>query len=147
MTRQEVLERLKSVHDPEIPDLSIVDMGVVLDVLVSDDSVQVTLRPTYIACPALDWIRSAVETALAPSRAVVQYHMTASWSTADMSSEGRAQLKAFGIAPPQRAGEPVACPQCGSSDTEMTSAFGSTLCRAIYYCQRCQGPFEAWKTR
>lgn len=146
MTRQEVLDRLKSVHDPEIPGLSIVDMGVVLDVLVADDTVQVTLRPTYIGCPALDWIRSAVERALTPISALVRYDMTAMWSTADMSAEGRTQLKAFGIAPPPSAGEPMECPQCGSDDTQMTSPFGSALCRAIYYCPHCQEPFEAWKT-
>ena len=146
MTRQEVMNRLKSVHDPEIPGLSIVDMGAVLDVAVADDMVQVTLRPTYIGCPALDWIRSAVEKALAPAPALVRYEMTALWSTADMSSEGHAQLKAFGIAPPQPGDGPIACPHCGSDDTELTSPFGSALCRAIHYCRDCQEPFEAWKT-
>lgn len=146
MTKQEVLNRLKSVHDPEIPDLSIVDMGMVTDVVVTDDTVRVTLRPTYIGCPALDWIRTAVENALEPATARIQFDMTAMWSTSDLSPEGRAKLQAFGIAPPRLDGEEVECPQCGSDNTHMTSQFGPTLCRAIYYCQHCQVPFEAWKT-
>ncbi|NMP22804.1 1,2-phenylacetyl-CoA epoxidase subunit PaaD [Sulfobacillus harzensis] len=146
VTRQEVLHRLQAVHDPEIPDLSIVDMGMVTDVVVTNDSVEVTLRPTYIGCPALDWIKSAVERALEPTIAEVQFNMTALWSTSDLSEQGRDRLKRFGIAPPREGGEAVECPHCGSDDTHMTSPFGSTLCRSIYYCQHCQVPFEAWKT-
>ncbi len=146
MTSDQVLDRLKSVHDPEIPDLSIVEMGMVMAVSVSDDAIRVTLRPTYIGCPALDWIRIGVENALKPAAASVQFDMGAIWSASDITPEGKAKLQAFGIAPPQLDSQPVRCPQCGSENTRRTSQFGSTLCRSMYYCEHCQEPFEAWKT-
>jgi ring-1,2-phenylacetyl-CoA epoxidase subunit PaaD len=146
MTRDEVLDRLKAVDDPEIPGLSIVDMGMVTAILVTDGDVRVTLRPTYIGCPALDVIRTAVERALKPARAWVAFDMTAPWSTEDVTAKGKDALKAFGIAPPRPPSLQVECPECGSENTRMTSPFGSTLCRAVYYCEQCHVPFEAWKT-
>lgn len=145
MTKQDVLDRLKTVNDPEIPGLSIVDLGMVIAVAVQDDSIQVTLRPTYLGCPALDWIRAAVERALRPMAASVQYNMTDLWSATDITVDGRASLKAFGIAPANEDRPVIECPQCGSEETHMTSPFGSARCRTIYYCDTCRQPFEAWK--
>lgn len=147
MTRQEVLDRLRSVYDPEIPGLSIVDMGLVASVSVMEDKVEVILRPTFIACPALDWIRRHAEEALSPLEAHVEFDVSRAWSSADMSAGGRDMLQSFGIAPPPtRDAGTVPCPLCGSNQTACSSPFGSALCRAQYYCHECQQPFEAWKT-
>jgi ring-1,2-phenylacetyl-CoA epoxidase subunit PaaD len=146
MTRADVLERLRTVHDPEIPDLSIVDLGMVAGVAVADDEVHITLKPTFIGCPALDWIRTDIEQAVGPLRAWVQYDMTSIWTTDDLTEDARSVLKAFGIAPPPNHNGRLQCPLCGGADTHQTSPFGSTLCRAMYYCQGCQQPFEAWKS-
>ncbi|MCL5116775.1 MAG: phenylacetate-CoA oxygenase subunit PaaJ [Firmicutes bacterium] len=145
MTPEEVWERLHTVPDPEIPGLSIVDLGMVVSVEV-DPTVRIVLRPTFIGCPALDWMRAHVEEALAPHPAEVEFAMTMAWSTTDISEDGRRKLQEFGVAPPHTGDTPVPCPLCGSSDTRRQAAFGSTLCRASYYCEGCHQPFEAWKT-
>lgn len=146
MTRDDVWERLRTVPDPEIPDVNIVDLGMIAGILISEGDVHITLRPTFLGCPALDWIRASIEKALDPITTWVQFDMTSNWTAELITPHGRRQLQAFGIAPPVRDSRDVVCPLCGSHATHRTSPFGPTVCRAVYYCQGCEQPFEAWKT-
>ena len=137
---------LGSVSDPEIPTVSIVDLGLVHDIRVDPDTVTVELLPTFVACPALEVIRSTVEEALAVlDRAVtVKFVRTVPWTSDRLTAAGCQGLKAAGIAPPA---EPhnVRCPYCDSATIAMDSAFGPTLCRSLFYCRSCRQPFEAFK--
>ena len=138
---------LRTVHDPEIPTVSIVDLGLVHDVRVGPDGgVAVELLPTFVACPALEVIRSTVADALAGlGRPVeVTFVRTVPWTTERLTDAGRAGLAAAGIAPPSAVAD-VRCPYCDSADVAMDSAFGPTLCRSLFYCRSCRNPFEAFK--
>jgi ring-1,2-phenylacetyl-CoA epoxidase subunit PaaD len=142
-----VLAILRSVHDPEIPTVSIVDLGLVHDVRREPDGgVAVDLLPTFVACPALELIRSTVEEALAsfgrPVR--VAFVRTVPWTTDRLTPAGRVGLRAAGIAPPTSLDD-VRCPFCDSGEVAMDSAFGPTLCRSLFYCRSCRNPFEAFK--
>ncbi|MGP9811719.1 1,2-phenylacetyl-CoA epoxidase subunit PaaD [Rhodopseudomonas sp. NSM] len=146
-----------TVVDPEIPVLTIADLGVLRDISVNDGRVEVTITPTYSGCPAMNMITLEIETALARAGigdASVRTVLAPAWTTEWMSAEGRAKLKDYGIAPPQAAtgrralfGAPseVACPQCGSIDTEQLSEFGSTSCKALWRCRSCREPFDYFK--
>ena len=137
---------LRHVADPEIPTVSIVDLGLVHDVRVQADQVAVDLLPTFVACPALDVIRSTVAEALTrfgrPVR--VAFTFAVPWTTDRLTDAGRAGLAAAGIAPPA-APDDVRCPYCASGAVSMDSAFGPTLCRSLFYCRDCRQPFEAFK--
>jgi ring-1,2-phenylacetyl-CoA epoxidase subunit PaaD len=138
---------LYTVHDPEIPTVSIVDLGLVHDVRPeADGRIAVELLPTFVACPALEVIRSTVADALAVlGRPVdVSFTFAVPWTTDRLTEAGRAGLRAAGIAPPA---DPAAvhCPFCGSSTVTMDSAFGPTLCRSLFFCRSCRQPFEAFK--
>lgn len=141
MTESEIWDRLGTVPDPEVPNLSIVDLGMVVS--VRHDPLEVVLRPTFVGCPALSWIADQVKHALGPVD--VRYDMTHPWSSQEISAEGRHKILEFGIAPPKNDKGPVACPFCASDKTRRMSQFGSALCRASYYCDQCHQPFEAWK--
>lgn len=134
---------LAEVPDPEIPALSIVDLGLVEQVTVADTAIGVELLPTFIGCPALDAIRDAVAVRLAPfGRPVhVHYSYTVPWTTDRMTPVATEALRASGIAPPGAR----ACPWCGSTDVVRENLFGPTLCRSLHYCRRCRQPFEAFK--
>ena len=143
----DVVGLLATVHDPEIPTVSIVDLGLVHDVRVEPDgAIAVELLPTFVACPALELIRSTVVDALAIlGRPVdVSFTFAVPWTTERLTEEGRAGLARAGIAPPA---EPAAvrCPFCASGDVAMDSAFGPTLCRSLFYCRGGRQPFEAFK--
>jgi ring-1,2-phenylacetyl-CoA epoxidase subunit PaaD len=144
------------VFDPEIPVLTLEDLGVLRGVERRDGRIVVELTPTYTGCPATLAIRLAVEAALAEAGladARVETVLAPPWSTDDISEEGRRKLKAFGIAPPGRArgvralfaDEAVACPKCGSTHTAKISEFGSTPCKALWRCESCAEPFDAFK--
>lgn len=138
---------LATVHDPEIPTVSIVDLGLVHDVRVdADDRISVELLPTFVACPALEVIRSTVREALAElGRPVdVSFTFAVPWTTERLTPSGRAGLARAGIAPPASPDD-VTCPLCGSANVAMDSAFGPTLCRSLFYCRDCRQPFEAFK--
>jgi ring-1,2-phenylacetyl-CoA epoxidase subunit PaaD len=146
-TLTRVRAALRTVHDPEIPTVSIVDLGLVHDVRVEPDGrVAVELLPTFVACPALDVISASVEEALgAVGRPVdVRFVRTVPWTTDRLTDAGRAGLRAAGIAPPAEPSA-VRCPWCDSDQIAMDSAFGPTLCRSLYYCRDCRQPFEAFK--
>ncbi|MBA2719198.1 MAG: phenylacetate-CoA oxygenase subunit PaaJ [Chloroflexi bacterium] len=141
-----VRARLATVHDPEIPTVSIVDLGLVHDVRVSDDRISVELLPTFVACPALEVIRSTVVDALVGlgRPADVTFTFAVPWTTERLNDAGRAGLRAAGIAPPSEPAD-VRCPYCASASVAMDSVFGPALCRSLFYCRGCRQPFEAFK--
>jgi ring-1,2-phenylacetyl-CoA epoxidase subunit PaaD len=140
----EVWDWLGQVPDPEIPVLSLVDLGVIRDVRIEDGACVVAVTPTYSGCPASAIINLDIETALR-ARGVenirLERRLSPPWTTDWMSETGRAKLRDYGIAPP---GE-RACPRCGSPDTRKVSQFGSTPCKAAYVCEDCREPFDLFK--
>ncbi len=141
-----VREALRAVHDPEIPTVSIVDLGIVECVSVAPDAIHVELLPTFVGCPALDIIRDSVIEALAPlgQPVTVDFTWRVPWTSDRISEVGRARLAASGFAPPAEP-EDVRCPYCQSDHVAMDSAFGPTACRSLFYCRDCRQPFEAFK--
>ena len=155
--RRRALEIAGEVPDPEIPVLTIADLGVLRDARVDDaGGVEVDITPTYSGCPAMNAIALHVETALAEAGIPARTRLVLSpaWTTDWMTEAGRAKLRDYGIAPPApRAGrralfgadEAGACPRCGSVDTEKLSEFGSTACKALWRCTACREPFDYFK--
>ncbi|SFI73216.1 1,2-phenylacetyl-CoA epoxidase subunit PaaD [Bradyrhizobium sp. Gha] len=154
--RQRAWEAAASVVDPEIPVLTIADLGVLRDVIVDGDHVEVAITPTYSGCPAMNMIALEIEVALERAgfrHPKVRTVLSPAWTTDWMSEEGRRKLRAYGIAPPlasrsRRAlfGEQaIVCPQCGSGNTELLSEFGSTSCKALWRCKACREPFDYFK--
>jgi ring-1,2-phenylacetyl-CoA epoxidase subunit PaaD len=144
----DVRAALTEVPDPEIPVLSVVDLGIVHRVEVGTDGIDVTILPTFVGCPALDIIRASIADQLGsrfarPVRVETSFEVP--WTSDRISPAGRAALKAAGIAPPA-APEDVRCPHCSSADVVMDSAFGPTQCRSLFYCRNCREPFEALKS-
>jgi ring-1,2-phenylacetyl-CoA epoxidase subunit PaaD len=153
------MQWLAQVSDPEIPVLSIVDLGVVREVAWQGGTCVVTVTPTYSGCPAMREIEQGIVAALAAQGVhdvSVQTRLAPAWTTDWMSERGRAALRGYGIAPPaeravdvsgisRRALPAVACPLCGSLDTRMLSGFGSTSCKALYRCNTCREPFDYFK--
>jgi ring-1,2-phenylacetyl-CoA epoxidase subunit PaaD len=144
------------VVDPEIPVLTIADLGVLRDVKVENGVVEAVITPTYSGCPAMGVIALEVELALARAGFAapkVTTVLSPAWTTDWMSAEGKAKLKAYGIAPPVAGGgrralfgdDAVQCPRCGSAKTEKISEFGSTACKALYRCRTCAEPFDYFK--
>lgn len=142
-----------AVVDPEVPVLSIDDLGVLRQVTVSDDGVEVVITPTYSGCPAMDAIREDVVRALAAAGfgdVRVRLELSPAWTTDWISAAGRTALKEYGIAPPSAAGPvslrlSVKCPHCGSLDTREVAHFGSTSCKALFVCRGCGEPFDHFK--
>jgi len=154
--RAEAWRVASSVVDPEIPVLSIADLGVLRDVTVEGSQVTVTITPTYSGCPAMAMITTEIQLALAKAGfadAKVELVLHPAWSTDWMTDAGREKLRAYGIAPPaQGTGrralfgiDRVACPRCGSTDAEELSAFGSTSCKALWRCRSCREPFDYFR--
>jgi ring-1,2-phenylacetyl-CoA epoxidase subunit PaaD len=146
VTEQNVMDILKTVMDPEIPGLSIVDLGLVHKVDIADGQVTVELIPTFMGCPALADIEARVAQALKAYRPTVRFVYDEPWTSERISSQGRRRLINFGVAPPTPLPHPVTCPLCGSVNTRRLSDFGPSLCRAVYYCDGCQQPFEQIKS-
>ena len=139
---------LEAVPDPEIPVLSLVDLGVIRDVAWQGDTLSVTVTPTYSGCPATRIINEDIETALRShgvEKVALKRQISPAWSTDWLSDAGREKLLKYGIAPPQAAGQPAACPQCGGHDLERVSQFGSTPCKALWRCKSCAEPFDYFK--
>jgi ring-1,2-phenylacetyl-CoA epoxidase subunit PaaD len=161
LTESEVWEALAEVPDPEIPVVSVVDLGLVHAVELNGDRLRVKLLPTFVGCPALDLIREAVAERLAGMAPVVEVEMTFAvpWTSDRITAEGRRKLRDSGFAPPGPASatgarplfatisvRPTAtCPWCGSDDTALENLFGPTLCRTLFWCNRCRQPFEQFK--
>jgi ring-1,2-phenylacetyl-CoA epoxidase subunit PaaD len=147
VTSADVLEVLGTVHDPEIPAISIVDLGIVERAEVTPAGrIEVELLPTFVGCPALEVIRASVEDALAPLGLPMSVEFTwrVPWTSDRITEVGRARLAAVGFAPPADPAE-VRCPYCASERVVMDSAFGPTQCRSLFYCRACRQPFEAFK--
>jgi ring-1,2-phenylacetyl-CoA epoxidase subunit PaaD len=147
-----------AVLDPELPVLSIADLGILRDVAMAEDgAVVVTITPTYSGCPAMDVIRRDVEDAVRAAgfaRVAVRTVLSPAWTTDWLTESGRQALQDYGIAPPSRrttSTRPVAlslsvrCPQCGSPDTRESSRFGSTACKSLWVCNACREPFDHMK--
>lgn len=154
--RQRAWDAAAQVVDPEIPVLTIADLGVLRDVSVHDGEIEVAITPTYSGCPAMNMIAVEIEVALERAgfrKPTVRTVLSPAWTTDWMSDDGRRKLKDYGIAPPQAGSgrralfgvEQVACPQCGSTDTERLSEFGSTSCKALWRCKSCREPFDYFK--
>ena len=138
---------LAEVADPELPAVSVVDLGIVDRVEVGPDRIAVDLLPTFIGCPALDLIRSAVEDRLlAFGRPVdVEFVSRVAWTSERITPDGLERLRRAGIAAPQDDPAATRCPHCGSGDIAMDNLFGPTQCRSLFYCRGCRQPFEAIK--
>jgi len=154
--RQRAWEVAAGVVDPEIPVLTIADLGVLRDVAIKHGCVEVAITPTYSGCPAMNMIKLEIELALERGgfrNSKVRTVLSPAWTTDWMSEDGRRKLREYGIAPPQAASsrralfgvEQVKCPQCGSGDTEVLSEFGSTSCKALWRCKSCREPFDYFK--
>ncbi|MEM7441200.1 MAG: 1,2-phenylacetyl-CoA epoxidase subunit PaaD [Pseudomonadota bacterium] len=139
---------LDAVPDPEIPVISVVDLGVVRDVAWDKDTLEVTVTPTYSGCPATSIISMDIETALRDhgvDDVRVKTQISPAWTTDWLSDKGRSKLEDYGISPPRAAGGPERCPQCKSKDVERVSQFGSTPCKAQWRCLECLEPFDYFK--
>ncbi|CUI67437.1 phenylacetate-CoA oxygenase subunit PaaJ [Achromobacter xylosoxidans] len=158
---EQVYAWLQEVPDPEIPVLSVVDLGVVRDVSWDGDACVVVITPTYSGCPAMREITEDIRQVLARhgiGEVRVDTRLSPAWTTDWMSEKGRAALKDYGIAAPAQqaidisgisrrsAGPAIECPRCGSRDTRLVSNFGSTSCKALYRCVSCREPFDYFKT-
>jgi ring-1,2-phenylacetyl-CoA epoxidase subunit PaaD len=161
LRKEDVYEWLTDVADPEVPVVTILDLGIVRDVEVSgtgdDTKVSVAITPTYSGCPAMDVIAIGIRLALASHgvrHIVIEPRLSPAWTTDWMTESGKEKLKAYGIAPPNRKSfealglfeqDAACCPRCGSEDTTLVSAFGPTSCKALYKCNSCKEPFEHFK--
>lgn len=144
--RQRAEAAAAAVPDPELPFLTIAELGILREVAVRDGAVEVAITPTYIGCPATSVIAADVAAALARAGiegARVRTVLAPAWSTDWITEAARAKLAEAGIAPPEAT--PPVCPRCGSRETECLSAFGSTPCKALHRCRACREPFEAFK--
>ena len=159
VTTDAVWSAFAEIPDPEIPVISLVDLGVVRDVAVDNGTVRVDFTPTFLGCPALETMRSQIETRIAELGAEpeVEVVIDDSWSTDRITPEGRKKLRESGFAPPapRQAGAPqlvqlqskaFKCPYCGSTETRLENIFGPTPCRSLRYCETCRQPFEQFKT-
>jgi ring-1,2-phenylacetyl-CoA epoxidase subunit PaaD len=158
VTAEQVWAALDEVEDPEIPVVSLVDLGVVRDIRVDGDRVHVEFTPTFLGCPALEVMRDRMAAKVAELGAEpdVEVVLDDSWSTDRITPAGREKLRAAGFAPPAprkaapptliQLGKGFRCPYCGSTDTRLDNLFGPTPCRSIRYCESCRQPFEQFKT-
>ena len=148
-----LFELLSSVVDPEIPVLTLQDLGVLRDISLENGTIKVTITPTYAGCPAMDTMRADIEATLAEAgyeQVTVQQSLSPAWTTDWMSENGREKLRTYGIAPPVnttcgQATGTIECPQCRSGDIKLISEFGSTACKALYQCKDCREPFDYFK--
>ena len=159
VTEAAIWEALAEIPDPEIPVISLVELGVVKDVVVEGSQVRVQFTPTFMGCPALETMRAQMEETIRElgAEAQVDVVMDDSWSTDRITPEGREKLREAGFAPPtpRAAGAPTLvqlrskafrCPYCGSTETRLDNIFGPTPCRSVRYCESCRQPFEQFKT-
>lgn len=155
VTTSEIWQLLEQVADPEIPVLTIVDLGIVRTVEIIDATCIVTITPTYSGCPAMHMIEEEIKKALTPViQTEVKSTLSPAWTTDWMSENGKIKLREYGIAPPENEVDKsvlfakptiVPCPKCNSDHTKMVSQFGSTACKAHYQCNECQEPFDYFK--
>ena len=156
---QKIRSILEEVSDPEIPVLTVTDLGIIRDVKINDEEVEIIITPTYTGCPAMDMIAMNIRLALAEhgyKKIKITSVLTPAWTTDWMSERGKGKLKEYGIAPPHpkqqfsntalfQKAEAIQCPLCNSYQTYCISEFGSTACKALYQCNDCKEPFDHFK--
>ncbi|MBL0272727.1 MAG: phenylacetate-CoA oxygenase subunit PaaJ [Chitinophagaceae bacterium] len=151
---KKIRDILETVTDPEVPVLTITDLGIVRGVKINGAEVEVIITPTYTGCPAMDMIAMNIKLALAEQgylKTKITSVLSPAWTTDWMSEAGKIKLQQYGIAPPQtRSDHPgltenIECPQCHSTNTRLISEFGSTACKALYQCNDCKEPFDYFK--
>lgn len=147
--RTTVYKLLERVTDPEIPVITITDLGIVRDVVINENLIEVIITPTYSGCPAMLEIEKNIHNAL-KKEGIENFKITTilspAWTTDWMTEQGKEKLKAYGIAPPNPTNpENIACPQCGSQNTQLLSEFGSTACKSLFKCTNCLEPFDYFK--
>jgi ring-1,2-phenylacetyl-CoA epoxidase subunit PaaD len=154
-TNKKIHDIVNAVCDPEVPVLTIADLGIVRDIKINGGEIEVVITPTYTGCPAMDMIAMNIRLALVEQgfkNIKITSVLSPAWTTDWMSAEGKQKLKAYGIAPPQYrtnsatgSGMEIECPQCHSTNTRLLSEFGSTACKALYQCNDCKEPFDYFK--
>ena len=156
---EDIWSILEKVYDPEVPVLSVIDLGIIREIKANNDEVEVTITPTYSGCPAMDVISINIRLALVAhgyKNIKIKQALSPAWTTDWMSEQGKQKLKAFGIAPPNpkqqvcndqlfAPNEGVQCPRCNSYHTHRISEFGSTPCKSLYQCDDCKEPFDYFK--
>jgi len=159
ISEEKILSILNQVTDPEVPVLSVIDLGIIREVKLNDDEVEITITPTYSGCPAMDVISMNVRLAMIShgyKNIKITQSLAPAWTTDWMSEDGKRKLKEYGIAPPNpkqqvcnndlfAPHEAVQCPHCNSHHTHRISEFGSTACKALYQCDDCKEPFDYFK--
>ena len=157
ISKPDILKALEEVKDPEIPTISVVDLGIITDVKINgDESVLIMMTPTFSGCPALKMLENLVKgriESLGVEKVEVKTTFDVQWNTNMITVKGREMLKKHGLAPPPELKgviqietlKNVTCPYCGSKDTELKSPFGPTLCRSLHYCNNCKQAFEQFK--
>lgn len=153
ISAKRIEEILRNVTDPEIPVLTIADLGILRGVNINEEGIEVIITPTYTGCPAMDMITMNIKMALLEegyANVKVTSVLSPAWTTDWMSEKGKRKLEAYGIAPPSiRSDRPgltvIHCPQCQSSNTRLISEFGSTACKSLYQCNDCKEPFDYFK--
>jgi ring-1,2-phenylacetyl-CoA epoxidase subunit PaaD len=152
--KKKIWSILETVTDPEVPVLTVIDLGIVRDVKINAGGIEVVITPTYSGCPAMDMIAANIKMELLANgypKIKITSVLSPAWTTDWMSEEGKRKLKEYGIAPPQtRSDRPgltdnIECPQCHSTNTRLISEFGSTACKALYQCNDCKEPFDYFK--
>lgn len=157
-TKEQILNYLEEVYDPEVPVLSVVDLGIIRNVEIDVEGTTITITPTYTGCPAMNVIEDDIKAKLKEkgiSNFKIKTILSPAWTTDWISEAGKKKLKDYGIAPPEKTTSDISvlsshkkivkCPRCGSENTEMKSFFGSTACKALYVCQDCKEPFDYFK--
>ncbi|MBK8519495.1 MAG: 1,2-phenylacetyl-CoA epoxidase subunit PaaD [Ferruginibacter sp.] len=152
IAKQKIWDILEQVTDPEVPVLTITDLGIVRDVKLNGDEVEIIITPTYNGCPAMDMIAMNIKLALIENgyqKVKVTSVLAPAWTTDWMSEDGKRKLKEYGIAAPDKKfnipEDGVECPLCNSTNTRLISEFGSTACKALYQCNDCKEPFDFFK--
>jgi ring-1,2-phenylacetyl-CoA epoxidase subunit PaaD len=157
VTTNDIYQWLEEVKDPEIPVLSLVDLGVITNVSIDGSNVSIEMTPTFVGCPAIDMMKSDIEEVLKKNgitKVGIEISYRKPWTSDSISEKGKAALKKFGLAPPPSSKnlftdidilEHVPCPRCSGTDTELKNPFGPTLCRSIHYCNTCKEAFEQFK--
>jgi ring-1,2-phenylacetyl-CoA epoxidase subunit PaaD len=156
ITEQEIWKLLEQVCDPEIPVLTVIDLGIIRDVKLNNDEIEICITPTYSGCPAMDVISMNIRMVLLQNgfkKIKITQQLSPAWTTDWMSDAGKEKLKAYGIAPPAAKtydknyleNLKIECPQCHSTNTKLISQFGSTACKALYQCNDCLEPFDYFK--
>ena len=156
IAKEDLWKLMETVYDPEIPVLSVIDLGIVRDIKIQDEQIEIIITPTYSGCPAMDVIAMSIRIALLKegfSSIKISHQLSPSWTTDWMTPSGKEKLKSYGIAPPVSKtfdknyleNLVVECPLCRSKNTKLISQFGSTACKALYQCLDCQEPFDYFK--